>query len=141
MFYGLAQFRHEDVELGRLLDGELARLNALLSAGGEDAQRLSKALALVEKGAGAAPKAGKLEKAIKKKSGAFSSLVEFCVEDGTKQELEDVSRACRMASPHGQPSLYKLLAFDRVALSLSCTHAITAPSCPPCSMDFRTTKS
>ena len=86
----------EDVDIQAAVDGELARLNALLSAGGEDAQRLSKALALVEKGAGAAPKAGKLEKAIKKKSGAFSSLVEFCVEDGTKQELEDVSRACRM---------------------------------------------
>ena len=39
---------------------------------------------------------GTLQKAIKKKSGAFSTLMELCIEEGSKQDVDDVSRACRM---------------------------------------------
>jgi len=86
----------EEVDIDAAIDIELARLNALLTAGGFEGESLSKALKQIECGGKAVVTAGKLEKAIKKKSGAFSSLVEFCVEEGSKQDVEDVSRACRM---------------------------------------------
>ena len=86
----------EEIDIGAAIDSELSRLRALLAAGGAEGERLGKALALTESSAAAAPRAGKLERAIKKKSGAFASLIEFCVEEGSKQDVEDVSRACRM---------------------------------------------
>ena len=86
----------EEVDIDAAIDSELARLNALLTAGGPEGESLSKALKQIECGGKTVVTAGKLEKAIKKKSGAFSSLVEFCVEEGSKQDVEDVSRACRM---------------------------------------------
>ena len=95
---GAAGEETEEIDIGAAIDSELSRLSALLSAGGAEGARLGQALEQIKQGAaaGATPRAGKLEKAIKKKSGAFSSLVEFCVEVGSKQDVEDVSRACRM---------------------------------------------
>ena len=84
------------IDVSATIDGELERLNALVAAGGPEGERLGKALAKIDKAAASDRPAGRLEKAIKKKSGAFSSLVEFCVEEGSEQEVQDLSRACRM---------------------------------------------
>lgn len=93
---GAAGEDDDEMDMGAQIDGELERLNAILASGGPDAERLGKALSQIEKGASKGKPEGRLEKAIKKKSGAFSSLVEFCVEEGSEQEVQDVSRACRM---------------------------------------------
>ena len=90
-----------EVDVSAVIDGELERLNALLESDGPEGERLSKAVSQIGKGSATGASAGRLEKAIKKKSGAFSSLVEFCVEEGSKQELQDVSRACRMGKAAG----------------------------------------
>jgi indole-3-glycerol phosphate synthase len=86
----------EAIDVTAAVDSELARIEAILASGGPESDGINKALAKIDKRSAATCTAGKLEKAIKKKSGAFSTLVEFCVEEGSKRDVEDVSRACRM---------------------------------------------
>jgi hypothetical protein len=88
-----------EMDIRAAIDGEFARLNALLDAGGAESELLKKAFSQIENGnaaSGKTAKVGTLQKAIKKKSGAFSTLMELCIEEGSKQDVDDVSRACRM---------------------------------------------
>ena len=92
-----------EVEATWTLQDDLERIRAALDPGSESGRKLQETIEKLETLSNAAvqPKSTKLFKSVKKRTGAFAVMVETCLEEGSEQEVVDLSRQIRQSKSSG----------------------------------------
>ncbi|EKX40587.1 hypothetical protein GUITHDRAFT_113374 [Guillardia theta CCMP2712] len=93
----------DEAEATWTLQDDLERIRAALDPGSESGRKLQETIEKLEKLSDAAvqPKSTKLFKSVKKRTGAFAVMVETCLEEGSEQEVVDLSRQIRQSKSSG----------------------------------------